>query len=206
MVVPCLIIDVYIAPGSNMTQSMFNTHRDWVDFVYGVPNTFWGNRSPNSCRFDIRWRFRDAQGTPVMASLGGPIVNPNIPMNALTCDRFEQQSDYLRFWLNSRPAGPGPFGPTNTRDVAVYYVQGPLVGGEGAVGCAPYITPNGPAIVLTNGAPAQGLAHELGHLLGLSHVNDENNLMNPVGVPTSFRLTNQQCTTARSSQYFKSCQ
>ncbi|MED3787307.1 hypothetical protein P4576_08560 [Peribacillus frigoritolerans] len=203
MVVPCLVIDAYIAPGSDMTQDNFIEQINWVNFVYGVP--LQGNQSPNPCRLDIRWRFRNAQGTPVMAPLTGPIVNENV----FPCAPFELLDPYFQAWLNYRPTGPGPFGGTNTRDIAVYFVKGPLI--APAIGCAPFITPNGPAIVISN-APSgflrsgQTLAHELGHTLGLAHVDDRNNLMFG-GTPSleSYRLTSEQCNIVSSSPHFQSC-
>ncbi len=41
------------------------------------------------------------------------------------------------------------------------------------------------------------IAHELGHYLGLSHVDDWSDLMNPVVAPSSRRLTREQCRRAR---------
>ncbi|UYP07494.1 matrixin family metalloprotease [Priestia megaterium] len=188
MPVPCLVIDVYMAPGSGITQAIFDNHRAWVDFVWR-----------RQCGIDIRWRFRNSQGTPVMASLGGPVIVPN----TIACNRYDQLNFYLQSWLRYRPTGPGPFGRTSTRDIALYYVQGPLL--SNGVGCSPIITPNGPAFMVTNGANGQVVAHELGHLLGLSHVNNVDNLMNPILYRTSYQLTAQQCDIAKSSPYFQSC-
>ncbi|USK87537.1 ImmA/IrrE family metallo-endopeptidase [Peribacillus asahii] len=210
--VDCIILDVYIGPGSDMTQEQFNRDIDWINFVYGVPNTRWGNVSPNPCGFDIRWRFRNDQGALVMAP-----IETDLQPNTLGCSSFENITDpNLREALSSRPTGPGPFGETNTRDIAVYYLRGPLTGGS--VGCAPYITNNGPAIVITN--PPTGfirsnktLAHELGHVLlshtdlpNVGHVDDVNNIMF-AGAPrsTSYRLTMDQCNLMRNSPHFQDC-
>jgi hypothetical protein len=42
-------------------------------------------------------------------------------------------------------------------------------------------------------------AHEFGHYLGLDHVSDQSDLMNPVIYTTSTTLTSDQCTTARNA-------
>ncbi|MEY8350764.1 matrixin family metalloprotease [Bacillus cereus] len=214
MSVRCIVIDAYRSPGSPMTQGRFNLQRDWIDYVYGVPNTFWGGQSPNHCGFIIRFRFRDDQNTPVMA-VHGPIVPQNefFPVGP---GGFDALPDWAQAGL-TRPNGPGPFGTTNENDIAVYYLNGPLaeVDENGDFirfvdGYAPIITPNGPAIIMSNSnaAPGRGLilAHELGHALGLSHVDDINNLMSPVVVEgTSFNLTCDQCDQAAESPYFQTC-
>jgi hypothetical protein len=43
------------------------------------------------------------------------------------------------------------------------------------------------------------IAHELGHYIGLDHVSDESDLMNPVIYDSSSKLTQDQCSTARST-------
>ncbi|WP_028402047.1 ImmA/IrrE family metallo-endopeptidase [Ectobacillus panaciterrae] len=213
---PCLVLDVYIAPGSDMTQQMFQNHMDWIDFVYGVPGTFWGGQSPNSCRFDIRWRFRDPNDSqkPVMANIAGPVVN----RGGIQCGpTFDQYNDNLKFWLSQRPTGPGPWGVTDKTDIAVYYIQGPFAGG--ADGCAPFYTPSGQAIVISNADPGftrggMTLAHELGHVLlsyaiqppDNQHSDDPNNLMFRTTVNTAFHLTPEQCNIMRNSPVFKDCQ
>ncbi|PEF76400.1 hypothetical protein CON94_04155 [Bacillus pseudomycoides] len=205
MVVPCLILDVYITPGSDMTQDLFINQIDWVNYVYGVPNTFYGDRTPNPCNIDIRWRFRNDQGEAVMSQINDPFVDQDV----LQCIGYEDLNEYFQYWLNVRPPGPGPYGQTDTLDIAVYFVQGPFAGGF--VGCAPYNTPNGPVIVISN-APegqfqfGQTLAHELGHvLLGPEHVDDENNLMYGGASENAYRLTPEQCAQASNSPYFRNC-
>lgn len=42
-------------------------------------------------------------------------------------------------------------------------------------------------------------AHEFGHYLGLDHVSDSSDLMNPVIYTTSTKLEDQQCNTARQT-------
>ena len=41
-------------------------------------------------------------------------------------------------------------------------------------------------------------AHELGHYLGLDHVNDETDLMNPIIYPSSTLITSEQCQEMRA--------
>jgi hypothetical protein len=43
------------------------------------------------------------------------------------------------------------------------------------------------------------VAHELGHYVGLDHVSDESDLMNPVIYDSSTQLTKDQCSTARTT-------
>lgn len=43
------------------------------------------------------------------------------------------------------------------------------------------------------------IAHELGHYIGLDHVSDESDLMNPVIYDDSSKLTQDQCSTAKST-------
>lgn len=46
---------------------------------------------------------------------------------------------------------------------------------------------------------SQIIAHELGHYLGLEHLESKRNIMNPVVYPSSNKLTQTQCILARST-------
>lgn len=179
--VPCLVLSVYVAPGSTLNQVEFNTN--WRTLI----NLY------RRCGINFAFRFRDASGLPIFNRLNGPIVNPGVFPCGTT---YQNLHPYFKAWLAFRP---GSF----PRDIAIYYVKGPLIGG--VVGCAPFITPTGVAVVVTNGAPVQTLAHEIGHVLGLGHVNDVNNLMNPILFPSALQLTDSQCAIARNSNRIQLC-
>ena len=58
----------------------------------------------------------------------------------------------------------------------------------------------GPMGAIIEGSVAdysQIIAHELGHYMGLDHVSDKSNMMNPVIYDNSTQLTSEQCATAR---------
>ncbi|MFJ8259950.1 hypothetical protein ACIQ4Z_22505 [Peribacillus asahii] len=249
---PCIVFDVYKAPGSNITPQEFSRHVAQVHRVWG-----------DQCSFDIRWRFQDSQGRPRLQDIGGPIVTHGLipdglippealpfappelfegPPNVLVCGDYNALPDnvlnpgsdpsYIKQWLNYRPGIPfdpnipqSRFGQTRPLDIAVYYVQGPLLG-DGSLGCGGYYTPSGPAIVIANNLPTINvpnvgeftfprtdliLAHEFGHILlqGLpeaGHVDDVNNIMfRGLLTANSFRVTPDQCNEARKSQYFQEC-
>ncbi|MGQ0513260.1 ImmA/IrrE family metallo-endopeptidase [Bacillus sp. D-CC] len=172
-----------------MTQASFTLQKEWVEYVYGVPNTVYGRRTRNSCNFIIRFRFRDQQNSSVMHE-HGPIVPQGENFPVRIDGTFADLPDWAQAGL-TRPNGPGPFGTTNENDIAVYYINGPLalVDNQNNFirffdGFAPIITPDGPAIIMSNSNvdPGTGLilAHELGHVLlgNGGHVNDDTNLMN----------------------------
>jgi hypothetical protein len=66
-------------------------------------------------------------------------------------------------------ANRGGLGPT---DIAVYFVRATV---PTLNGCAAHA--NLPACIVAAGASAWTLGHEVGHVLGLAHVNDDENLM-----------------------------
>ncbi len=85
-------------------------------------------------------------------------------------------------------------------NIVAYYLRSTSLG---VAGCAAFPA-NRPGVVVANGASRWTFAHELGHVLGLSHVSNSNNLMFtptasiPADPPV---LTNSQLNTIRSSQY-----
>ena len=219
MAVPCIIMDAYLAPGSIMTQEMFLNFIDWMDYIYRVPGTYWGDRSPNPCSIDIRWRFRDPQNTsiPVMMPVDGPIIQPfTVPC----CVLFDQLPEDIQSGLNNRPNGPGPWGETNNTDIAVYFTNGPLLDGRpgaitppGGITGNPVFTANGTGIIIANPEPGFDfagtiLSHELGHLLiGNDHSTDSNNVMSVPSTWASYRITDDQCTTiSGNTEYDQQCE
>lgn len=59
--------------------------------------------------------------------------------------------------------------------------------------------PYGAVLEASVGSFANIIAHELGHYIGLDHVSDSNDLMNPIIYDNSTELTKDQCENARNT-------
>lgn len=64
-------------------------------------------------------------------------------------------------------------GTAGANDICVYYVRSTVPAYNG---CAAH-SPGQPAVVVAAWAPLWTLAHEVGHVLGLRHVDDDTRLM-----------------------------
>ncbi|WP_108718751.1 hypothetical protein [Miniimonas sp. S16] len=115
----------------------------------------------------IRVQLASVESISVPASLNTVDVNPCVQGNAT--------AEQLALFAFRNGVG--------SLDVAAYFVQAtnpPLNG------CASH--PNGlPSVVVASGASQWTLGHEVGHVLGLPHVNDNNRLMTGNG---TFNITN----------------
>jgi hypothetical protein len=113
----------------------------------------------------------------------GLVFNPT-SMNELTMIRSQFDTDNALVVIST-----GKWNPT---------------GGLGADGANAWATMPGtkPAGIVLEAPVAQSgtlVAHELGHCIGLNHMDDEENLMNPVIYDNSIKLEPWQCETARRS-------
>lgn len=84
-------------------------------------------------------------------------------------------------------------------DMVVYYLRSTSLGVRG---CAAHPA-NRPGSVVTDSATQYTMAHEIGHVLGLAHVNDTSNLMNNGTAAITTHppnLTTAQLNTIRGSQ------
>ncbi|MDQ0115693.1 hypothetical protein J2T15_005160 [Paenibacillus harenae] len=183
--VRCLVLSIYVAPGSTLNQTTLNNHLRSLSDIW------------QACGISFAYRFVNADGSGTFMRIEGPVVNPN----AFVCGGTYRYLDpYFQEWLAYRP------GSLRT-DIAIYYVRGPLVGD--AIGCAPFITPNGRAVIVTNAYTDNVLAHEIGHVLGLGHVPvtpaNRSNLMYPFSFPESRNLTSAQCVIALQSPALQDC-
>lgn len=86
-------------------------------------------------------------------------------------------------------------------DIVVYYVRSTNLGVRG---CAAHPA-NRPGSVVTDAETQYTMAHEIGHVLGLAHVNNRSNLMHGGGTAQINvhppNLTNAQINTIRGSGY-----
>jgi hypothetical protein len=86
-------------------------------------------------------------------------------------------------------------------DVAVYFVRSTVPPFNG---CAAH-PPNQPSCAIVQGATQWTMAHEVGHVLGLSHVNDNNRLMTGNGTANITNpppdLISSEVTTMLNSSY-----
>ncbi|WP_242215643.1 hypothetical protein [Bacillus cereus group sp. BfR-BA-01383] len=197
---PCVVIDFYIAPDSIITDAEFREHVRWVNQIWRV-----------GAGIDIRYRFRDPTNTRriVRVPVDGPIV---LPGQSFPCEFtiFEDIPENLQADLDSRPTGTGPWPVPNEIDVAVFYINGPITldNGDLVQGCAPIETPNilGPSVIIANPIDQvftncpQILAHELGHVFNLPHVDAEDNIMHvPLIDNVSINLTQEQINIAHDA-------
>ena len=102
----------------------------------------------------------------------------------------------------------GSMAAVGSRDILVYYVDAlTMTNGHALAGCASHPTGRPACAVAALGSPWT-LAHEVGHVLGLSHVNDATNVMH---TPTASITANPpgftaaQLTTIRSSNLCAPC-
>ncbi len=111
----------------------------------------------------IRGTTEDLSGDPSLISLQN--------LNVGSCVSGSTTTDQDTLFAHRNNVG--------ANDIVVYLVSS-LIGGTGNfVGCAAHPA-NEPACAVVEVAAARWLtAHEVGHILGLSHVNNSDRLMNP---------------------------
>lgn len=89
-------------------------------------------------------------------------------------------------------------------EIAAYFVRSTIPANNG---CASFTNTRRPACVVTNTASDWTLAHEIGHVLGLNHVNDSDRLMTGGGTANITNLppdlVDSEVSTMQSSHYTK---
>jgi hypothetical protein len=122
----------------------------------------------------------------VIQAFGTP---PQTVFNVGPCNLGQAlTADQNRLFANRNNAGPN--------DIVIYFVSAITTTGGPLVGCV--VRPSGPpAAIVVAGAPAWTMAHEVGHVLGLTHITGEH-----TGCPT----TNPQCClTADPTRIMTGC-
>ena len=118
--------------------------------------------------------------------------------NVGTCSRAALTSDQLALFAHRNDVEPN--------EIAVYFVRLAIYPGVSGpiAGCAAH-PPGKPSAIVSTIATEWTLAHEIGHVLGLQHVNDNTRLMTGNGTlsiphpPPPPRLTTNELATIRAS-------
>ncbi|WP_180230878.1 hypothetical protein [Bacillus cereus] len=75
-----------------MTQEHFRNLVDWIDFIYGVPGTYWGERSPNKCKVESSSSSEQHCNCPPTTPTPNNYSHPHsLPMETVTPDEFITQ-------------------------------------------------------------------------------------------------------------------
>jgi hypothetical protein len=145
------------------------------------------NEIYSQCGIEIRVDSQETNDVPELLDLD----QPSCFSGQTPTDEEDELFDLMRDDCNS--------------DIIVYYVRSTNMG---VFGCAAF--PAGrPGFVVTDTATQFTFAHELGHVLGLSHVTDTTNIMHGGGTnnitqdPPNF--TENQCNTIKNSSFIEEC-
>lgn len=104
------------------------------------------------------------------AALGAPVFNALNDMDVAECDGAGVSAEQMQLFGfdGGVPAGQ------RADDAVVYFVRTATTTSGGTLnGCATF-PPGRPGVVITSVASQWTLAHEVGHMLGLSHIGGEN--------------------------------